>query len=88
MDAWGLLFRLSFYSFCFFEGLKLGWSKVGGFSLNLVQYGAWLSGWSSFLLVILLVFSVLLLDLSSHNGSFLDFELSCSRVWLNLHKLL
>ena len=33
--------------------------------------GTWLSGWLSFLLVILTVFSVLLLDLSFSNGSFL-----------------
>ena len=43
---------------CLFgRGLQLLWSGVGGFSLDLVQHGVWLSGWSSFLLVILFVFS-------------------------------
>ena len=46
-------------------------SRVRRFSLDLVQRGAWLSGWSSFLLVILLVFEILLLELASCNGSFL-----------------
>ena len=45
--------------------------------MDLVQHGAWWSGWSRFLLVILIVFSVLLLDLSSHSGLLLGFGLSC-----------
>ena len=81
------MIRLNFCLF-FFGGVFIfigAWMEV--FPLDLVQHGAWLSSWSSFPLVIQVVSSILLLDLSCRSGSFLDFGLSCLWVWLYLHKL-
>ena len=94
-DSWGMVVIVGMLEVCclgwvfiwfIFWGLQLCWSRVGGFSLDLVQHEAWLSGWSSFFSVILIVFSVLLLDLSSQ-WAFLGFGLSCSWVWLHLYQI-
>ena len=83
MIVWML--GVCFCLFCVFLASALlvwGWRF---FSLDLVQHGTWLSGWSSFLLVLLLEFSVCLFDLSSCSGSFLHFELSSLWICLHLH---